>query len=121
MKEWHTTLGINGMQQTNENKGEEALIPEYNLFDIGGFVYVQRLFKKATVSGGLRVDNRSIHSDEFNDGTAIKFNAFTRSFSNVSGSAGISIEPSSTVTIKANIARGFRAPYIGGTCKQRCA
>ena len=24
MKEWHTTIGVNGMGQTNENKGEEV-------------------------------------------------------------------------------------------------
>ena len=31
---WKTTIGINGMQQSNKNKGVEALIPEYSLFDI---------------------------------------------------------------------------------------
>ncbi len=112
MKEWHTTIGVNGMKQNNENKGEEALIPEYNLFDIGGFVYVQRLFKKATISGGLRFDNRSVQSKEFTEGADIKFQAFTRSFSNFSGSVGISFEPTDALTLKANIARGFRAPSL---------
>jgi len=112
MKEWHTTFGLSGMRQSNENKGEEVLIPEYNTFDIGGFVYVQRLFKKATLSGGFRYDNRSVDSKAFNDGSVAKFNAFTRSFGNVSGSAGISYEPSKNVTLKANIARGFRAPAL---------
>ncbi len=112
MKEWHTTIGVSGMRQSNQNKGEEVLIPEYNIFDIGSFVYVQRLFKKATISGGLRFDNRSVDSKAFNDGSAIKFNAFKKSFSNVSGSAGISYEPSERVTLKANIARGFRAPAM---------
>ena len=112
MKEWHTTFGLSGMRQSNENKGEEVLIPEYNTFDIGGFVYVQRLFKKATLSGGFRYDNRSVDSKAFNDGSVAKFNAFTRSFGNLSGSAGISYEPSKNVTLKANIARGFRAPAL---------
>jgi iron complex outermembrane receptor protein len=100
IKEWHTTLGINGMRQSNENKGEEVLIPEYNLLDIGGFVYTQRFFKKATLSGGIRFDNRSVDSKEFSDGSVIKFNAFNRTFSNVSGS----------IIVKANAARGFRSP-----------
>lgn len=112
VKEWHTTIGVNGMQQQNLNKGEEVLIPEYRLFDIGGFVYVQRLFKKATISGGLRFDNRSVQSDELNDGGDLKFTAFNRSFFNVSGSIGLSYEPSEKVTLKANIARGFRAPTL---------
>jgi iron complex outermembrane receptor protein len=112
MKEWHTTIGINGMQQSNRNKGVEVLIPEYNIFDIGGFVYVQRLFKKSTVSGGLRFDNRSVDAKEFNDGVVTKFTAFKRSFANISGSAGISYEPSDAITLKINIARGFRAPAL---------
>ena len=111
-KEWHTTIGINGMRQSNENKGEEVLIPAYTIFDVGGFVYLQRLFKKATLSGGLRFDNRSVDSRELRDGGNIKFNAFTRSFSNFSGSLGISVEPGDALTIKANIARGFRAPAL---------
>lgn len=112
IKEWHTTFGVNGMQQSNHNKGEEVLIPEYNLFDAGVFVYTQRLFKKATLSGGLRFDNRSVKGKEFKEGTDIKFNAFDRSFSNVSGSVGISLEPSEKTTIKLNLARGFRAPTL---------
>jgi iron complex outermembrane recepter protein len=111
-KEWHSTIGANGMYQTNTNKGSEVTIPEYNLFDIGGFVYVQRFFKKLTLSGGARFDNRSIDSKEFFEGTVQKFAAFTRSFSNISGSVGISYEPADFLTIKANIARGFRAPNM---------
>lgn len=111
-KEWHITVGANGMYQNNENKGEEALIPDYNFFDIGGFVYAQRYFKKATLSGGLRYDNRSVNSKEMLDGTDVKFESFNKSFSNVSGSVGISYEPADFLTLKANLARGFRAPSL---------
>ena len=112
IKEWHTSIGINGMQQQNQNKGSEMLIPEYNLFDIGGFIYTQRFFKKATFSGGLRFDNRSVNSKAFMEGTEVRFTAFTRSFANISGIAGISYEASDKLTLKANIARGFRAPTL---------
>lgn len=112
MKEWHTTIGVSGMYQTSKNKAEEVLIPEYNLFDIGGFVFVQRFFKKVTLSGGARYDNRSIDSKEFIEGIDVKFVPFTRSFSNFSGSIGLTYEPSDFITVKANIARGFRAPNM---------
>lgn len=112
MKEWHTTIGVNGMRQSNRNKGEEVLIPEYNLFDIGTFIYTQRFFKKATLSGGIRYDNRSINSKFYREGPEIKFEAFERNFSNISGSIGLSYEPTSMITLKANLARGFRSPSL---------
>lgn len=112
MKEWHTSIGLNGMQQQNQNKGAEVLIPEYSLFDIGAFVYFQRFYKKGTVSGGLRFDNRSVDGKEFFEGSEEKFKAFTRNFANFSGSLGVSYEPTDQVTVKANIARGFRAPTL---------
>lgn len=110
--EWHTTIGVAGMQQGNKNKGAEALIPDYDLFDVGAFVFTQRFFKKATLSGGLRFDNRSVNGKAMDDGGTPKFDAFHRNFSNVSGSVGISYEPADFLTLKANIARGFRAPTL---------
>ncbi|MEO5685597.1 MAG: TonB-dependent receptor [Chitinophagaceae bacterium] len=109
---WRTTIGVNGMQQTNKNKGIEFLIPEYSLFDIGGFVYTQKRIEKLTLSGGIRFDNRSIDSKELVDAGDLKFRHFNKSFSNVSGSAGGSYEASKRVTLKLNLARGFRAPSI---------
>ncbi len=111
-KNWKTSIGINGMQQTNTNKGAEALIPEYSLFDIGGFVYTRKTINKLTLSGGIRFDNRSIDSKELMDGADIKFAAFNKNFSNVSGSAGLAYDAGKIVTLKFNIARGFRAPNI---------
>jgi len=109
---WKTTIGVNGMSQTNENKGEEQLIPEYSLFDIGGFVYVQKIIDKLSLSGGIRFDNRSIDSKEAMDGTTEKFASFKKDFSNVSGSAGLSYEAGKNLTLKFNLAKGFRAPSI---------
>ena len=111
-KKWKTSIGVNGMQQTNKNKGEEVLIPEYSLFDIGSFLYTQKRMDKLTLSGGLRFDNRSLNSKEFIENAAIKFGAFTKNFSNISGSAGMAYEMSKAVNLKFNIARGFRAPTI---------
>jgi iron complex outermembrane receptor protein len=100
------------MQQSNKNKGAEVLIPEYSLFDMGGFLYSQKRIGKLSLSGGVRFDNRSIHSDEFKENGDIKFNDFKKDFSNLSGSIGLSYEASEDVTLKLNVARGFRAPSI---------
>jgi iron complex outermembrane recepter protein len=109
---WRTTIGVNGMHQANKNRGVEVLIPEYSLFDIGGFVYTQKRIDRLTLSGGLRFDNRSLDSKEFLEGSDLKFQGFTKNFSNVSGSAGLAYETSDKVTLKFNVARGFRAPTV---------
>ena len=109
---WKTTIGVNGLQQSNFNKGEEVLIPEYSLFDIGVFLFEQKRFDKLTLSGGIRIDNRSLNSKGYSEAGAPRFQQFKKSFSNISGSAGLSYEPTNTITLKLNMARGFRAPSI---------
>jgi len=111
-KKWKTSIGVNGMQQSNENKGEEVLIPEYDLFDIGGFIYSRKTIDKLTLSGGLRFDNRHLDSKELMEGSDIKFRRFTKDFSNVSASVGLAYDVSKDVVMKLNLARGFRAPSI---------
>jgi iron complex outermembrane recepter protein len=109
---WRTTVGFNGMAQHNENRGEEEIIPDYRFNDAGLFVYTQGFYDKYTITGGLRFDNRSINSKGKTEDGITKFDSFKKRFSNVSGSLGISYEPSNVVTLKANIGRGFRAPNL---------
>ena len=110
--EWQTTFGIGGMRQTNENKGEETLIPEYTLADIGAFGFIQKYYGKTTISGGLRYDYRQIDSKMGTEGPDVKFEPFQRKFYNFSASAGITYNPASFLTIKGNVSRGFRAPTL---------
>lgn len=109
---WQMTLGVNGMQQKNSNRAEEVLIPAYSLFDFGNYMYVRKNFDRFTISGGIRLDYRHLDSREMLEDNDIRFQAFSRSFSNLSGSAGISYELTPATTLKLNIARGFRAPSM---------
>ena len=109
---WRTSIGVTGMSQTNKNKAGEVLIPDYNLFDAGAFVFTQYQKEKLTVSGGIRFDNRHVDGKQMLDGTDVKFQGFTKNFSNVSGSAGISYLATKELTLKFNLARGFRAPSL---------
>jgi len=121
---WQSSLGVNGMYQQSQNKGEEFLVPAYTLFDIGGFVTVKKSYDKFDISGGLRYDIRKMDSDQLLLDTLgrpttasdpkyfIKFNGFSTSFSNVSGSLGATYQFSDHVFTKINISRGFRAPNI---------
>ncbi len=109
---WKTSFGVTGMYQNNTNKAEIAIIPNYYLFDIGGYVFTQYSKNKLNLSGGLRFDNRHVEGKRMMEGTDLKFKAFTRNFSNISGSAGLSYEASQSLTLKLNLARGFRAPNL---------
>lgn len=110
---WKTSIGINGMQQENKNKAEEVLIPAYKQFDAGLFYYTKKtVAQKATISGGLRSDFRSVQGDAYFEGVDQKFAAFDKQLFNVSGSVGLSYEASNTTIFKFNIARGYRAPTV---------
>jgi iron complex outermembrane receptor protein len=109
---WNTSTGINGMLQKNTNKGVEQLIPDYNLIDIGTYLYTKKSFNKVTLSGGARYDNRDVKAADLMDGSSIKGNSFNKSINNFSGSAGMTAELTNKLGLKLNIARGFRSPGI---------
>lgn len=111
-KGWKNTIGVNGMHQTNFNAGAEQLIPDYKLLDAGVFIYTTKQKDKVNFSGGIRWDNRNVQTSSLLDGAAIKRDAFEKSFSSISASAGITYAPSKSILYKFNIARAFRSPGI---------
>jgi iron complex outermembrane receptor protein len=127
-KGWEATIGVNGMYQNNTNKGTEFIIPDYNLFDFGPFVFFKKTFEKLDISGGIRYDARIFNNDAMytginpqnglnkqvssSDGADQPFYKFNHTFSGLSGSLGATYEISKVFSVKSNIARGFRAPNI---------
>ena len=109
---WINSFGLTGMYQQNRNQAKEVLIPAYNLFDIGGFFYTKKTFDNLTVSGGLRADYRTLHGFGYIENGSRRFEDFTRSYSNLSGSIGLSYSANESTTFKLNIARGYRAPSV---------
>ncbi|MBW3130136.1 TonB-dependent receptor [Hymenobacter profundi] len=121
---WNTTLGVSGQVQQNRNKGVEFLIPAYRLFDGGVFGVTKKTIGKLDLSGGLRYDIRRIKAEALylgadeqpvpadTPGAEAKFERFTSTFRNVSGSAGGAFNATDDLTLKANVSRGFRAPNI---------
>ncbi len=126
-----TTVGVNGMYQTNRSKdATDFPIPDYNLFDIGTFLFAKKTFGPIDISGGIRYDNRHISWNNFfvadnpqngfqrrvtgqdTIGTYLQFPAFTKNYTGVSGSLGLTYNVSQRLLLKANIARGYRAPNI---------
>jgi len=108
---WKMAVGMNGMFQKSFNKGDEFLIPDYSLFDIGTFVTASFAIDKWTLCGGLRFDYRHLMVPEMLHEEA-DFNSFKRNFYGVTGSVGAVYRPNDNFDIKMNLARGYRAPSI---------
>ncbi len=125
-----STIGVNGMYQANRSKAATDFpIPDYDLFDIGAFYFAKKTFGKVDISGGIRLDRRNINWADFYVGTDaqtgfgkqvnaatpganLQFPSFSKNYYGVSGSLGLTYNISEKLLIKANIARGYRAPNI---------
>ena len=108
MEGWKMSTGLGGMWQGSDNLGEEVLIPAYRLLDAGFFVTASRALEKLHFSGGIRGDLRRLHSLALPG----RFEDFSRGFQGLTGSAGIVWSPLPAMNLRANVARGFRAPNL---------
>ncbi len=131
LKRFETTIGLNGMAQNNRSvNATDFPIPDYDLFDIGGFIYSKWKYKRISISGGLRMDLRNLKWDDFYvrtnssngfdehvktpniAGAQLQFTNFNRVFSGLSSSIGLTYFIRDHVNLKLNLARGYRAPSI---------
>jgi iron complex outermembrane receptor protein len=127
------STGINGMYQVNNlGYSTDFPIPAYHQFDIGPFFVVKKTYGKFDFSVGARYDTRSFNGQAAWIDTAVEyyptlykganpgstadvtqqFETLKKTFTGVSGSAGASYNVTDHLVLKANIARGFRAPNI---------
>jgi iron complex outermembrane receptor protein len=129
---WDFTAGVNGMYQANDvTQGTAFVIPSYNQFDLGPFAVFKKNVGKLDISGGVRYDNRTFHNDAlYTKPNAVtgfdmpvsssnaagadsaKFSKYNTTFSGLTYSLGLTYIFSKKFAIKANAARGFRAPNI---------
>ena len=109
---WKASLGVNGMSQQNRIRAEEALIPNYQMFDVGVYGIASKTINKTTLTGGLRFDSRHINSKLTASEGEELFQPFTKNISSLSGSIGVTHDINEYVTVKANASKGFRAPNI---------
>jgi iron complex outermembrane recepter protein len=125
------TIGINGMYQNNKSlNATDFPIPNFNLLDVGPYIYLRKKWQRWTMSGGIRYDSRSLRGNNFytkqdsvtgffkqvfsqdTTGSYLQFPAFNKTFAGFSFSAGMTYLVSQNISLKANVARGFRAPNI---------
>lgn len=110
---FETIIGFQGMNQQNRNFGEERLIPNAKIADIGLFGTSQYKFNKNLLQFGVRYDFRNVNIQEFGEiGTEGSFQKFDKNFESINASFGFKTEISEKITSRINIATGFRAPNL---------
>ena len=86
-------MGLQGLQQSNTNYGEEILIPNAKTSDIGLLFTGSLDWKKnnSSLQGGLRFDYRDLKTEEHivqHEDEAHVFNALDKNYQNFSSSLG---------------------------------
>ncbi|MBE7172197.1 MAG: TonB-dependent receptor [Williamsia sp.] len=125
------SLGVNGMYQHNKSRdATDFPIPDYRLLDAGAYIFTKWKQGSWTLSGGARYDIRRLQGHDFYTltdtltgftskvptaalaGAVNQFPAFDKLFRGLSLSIGTTYQVSESFYLKANIARGYRAPGI---------
>ena len=129
-KGWEPTFGLNGMVQHNDaDQGTEFVIPTYNSVDAGPFAHMWKRLARLDLSAGVRYDVRHFSNATlytrpdavtgFDRATTYvagdtnvvqQFAAYDHTFNGLSGSMGAAFTLNERITLKANVARGYRAP-----------
>lgn len=108
-----TIIGIQGLHQTNENNGAELLIPNATTKDIGGLITSNYEWKSHTLQAGIRYDRRVISSETHGiSGEEGYFKAIDKTFESFNTSLGYKTKLRENLTLRLNIATGFRAPNL---------
>ena len=102
MGKFETIVGIQGMNQTNTNYGEEQLIPDATTNDFGVLATSHIHFEKVDVQLGARYDTRSIDV----------VSGLSRNFNSFNGAIGLKTQLLNKITARINFASGFRAPNL---------
>lgn len=110
---FETIFGVQGMTQTNTNFGEEMLIPNAKTNDIGALITTNYTWKKNVLQAGVRFDNRNVTTENHGViGEEGYFEAIDKKFNSFNASLGYKTSIADNLTMRLNIASGFRAPNL---------
>lgn len=99
---FETIVGIQGMTQSNNNYGEEQLIPDATTNDFGVLATSHIHFKESDIQIGARFDHRSIDV----------ISGLKKDFSSFNGALGYKTKFFEKITSRINFASGYRAPNL---------
>ena len=109
---FETIAGIQGMYQTNENSGEELLIPDATTSDFGIYATTHYHLENWDFQGGLRFDARNLQSEAFSAEGGEVLAGVDRNFNSINGAIGAKYQIDQKFIARLNLASGFRAPNL---------
>lgn len=108
-----TIFGVQGMHQTNENFGEEVLVPNATTNDFGVLATSHIHFDKSDLQIGLRYDLRSINGEESGiEGDDEYIPSLNKDFNSFNAAVGYRRDLTQNIIGRVNLATGFRAPNL---------
>ena len=112
-RRWEIIAGVQGMNQSNKNFGEEVLIPNAITNDFGVLSTSHLHFEKSDIQIGLRYDYRGIDSEENGIvGGDEYIQALNRNFNSINAAFGYRLNLVPNLIGRINLASGFRAPNL---------
>ncbi|WP_452224536.1 TonB-dependent receptor [Lacinutrix chionoecetis] len=99
---FETIIGVQGMNQTNTNYGEEQLIPDATTNDFGILATSHIHFNTLDVQLGARFDSRTIDVVE----------SINKKYNSFNGAIGAKKDLTDNLVLRLNFASGFRAPNL---------
>jgi iron complex outermembrane recepter protein len=108
-KNFNGAVGISAVQQQN-NYGGRYFIPNYSSYTFGGY-YIEKWSKhRWELQGGIRYDNKTIHT------TRLKFNGavinYDFNFSTLAASLNAIYKPNEHWRLNTSVSLAGRAPYV---------
>ncbi len=105
------TIGISGSRQFNTNSGTAYLIPNFEAYTGGVFLFEELVFERWTLNAGLRYDYRSQTAYTFPSSRFLQRDA-ERNFQALTLSSGIIYQPIPTLSLALNVGTAWRPPSI---------
>ncbi len=118
MGRFETIAGVQGMYQVNKNFGEEILIPDATINDLGLLITsTMTINENNALQGGARFDIRNLSSEPYEieepiDGQDNVVEGIDRDYNNFTFSLGYKSFFLNSITTRINLASGFRAPNL---------
>jgi iron complex outermembrane receptor protein len=116
-KNLETIVGIQGLHQKNKNFGQEILIPNAKINNLGLLTTVLWKYNdNNNLQGGIRFDYNDLKSEEHivkeEDGSVKIFEPLNENYQNFTASLGYKTLFIHIITTRINLATGYRSPNL---------